>query len=34
MGLAFIPGANVASAVTGVGSSITNFIADVSEDGF
>lgn len=34
MGLAFIPGANVASAVTGVGSSITNFIADVDEDGF
>lgn len=31
---AFIPGANVVSTATGVGSSLTNFIADVVEDGF
>lgn len=31
---AFIPGANVASSVIGAGSSVTNFIADVKEDGF
>lgn len=34
VGLAFVPGANVASAVTGAAASTTRFAADIKQDGF